>query len=309
MNKLNSFLIFTFLFYAFVAFGQQADVSNKTVTFGIISDVHSETGRLQVFVDKAIKEKPDFIIQLGDLSHGKKEDTEAMIAVWNKYPGRNYHVLGNHDMDYATKNEIIKRQDMSGAFYSFDYGDFHFVVLDCNYILKDGKYIDYANANYYIDYPNRDLINPEQIEWMEQDINTTDKKVIIFSHESLDDLTMRGTNPVPNRLEVRNVIDKINKNSSDGKKIIACFAGHDHVDHYNLIDGVHYFAINSAYGFKKSLELKESIYAFITLNNIDKTITIEGTTTDFKKKPEKEDYEPYPIELIHPYISDRKVNY
>lgn len=305
MKKLNVIIIL--LFCCFVSI--LAQKNNSVVRIGLITDVHEEKERLQVFIDKTIEEKPDFIIQLGDLSHGKEEINLEMVSIWNSYPGKGYHVIGNHELDYTTKEEIIKRQDMDAAYYSFDYGDFHFIVLDCNYILKDGKYVDYANANYYIDYPNRDLINPEQIKWLEEDINKTDKKVIIFSHENFDDLTMRGTNPVPNRLEVRKVINKINKEAGSENKVIACFAGHDHVDHYNQIDGVHYFAMNSAYGFKKSLELKESIYAFVTFDNISKTISIGGTKTDFKKKPEKEDYEPYPIELIFPYISDRKVNY
>lgn len=185
----------------------------------------------------------------------------------------------------------------------------HFVVLDCNYILRDDQYVDYANANYYIPYSNRDLIDPEQVKWLEADIRNTDKPVIIFSHESFDDLIIRGANPVPNREIVREVINRINRESPDGNKVIACFAGHDHLDHYNQIENVHYVAVNSAYGFKKSLELKESIYAYLTLDSQNRTISIQGKCTDFKKKPEKEDYEPYSIEYIIPCIKDRRITY
>ena len=183
---------------------------SSVVKLGIISEVHDQPERLQAFIDKAVEEKPDFIIQLGDTLNGKQESNEKMLSVWNSYPGRKYHVLGNHELDHATKREIVDRQDMSDTHYSFDCGDYHFVVLDCNFILEDGEFVDYANANYYIDKKYRDLINPEQVQWFRQDVMRTDKKVIVFSHETFDDITIRGANPVPNRELVRNVIKEVN---------------------------------------------------------------------------------------------------
>lgn len=285
--------------------------AKSVVKIGIIADVHDEPARLQAFIDKAEKEKPDFIIQLGDLSNGKQESNEKMLAVWNSYSGKKYHVLGNHEFDYSNKKEIIKRQEMPSNYYSFDCGAYHFIVLDCNYILKDGNYIDYANANYYIDKRFRDLINPEQVAWLKDDIARTDKKVIIFSHETFDDISIRGSNPVPNRMEVRNVINEINADSSEGtRKVIACFAGHDHLDHYNQLNGVHFFAVNSAYGFKSGLEIKDSLYEFVILNDRKQTITVKGVKSEFlKNPPSDEDYGHYPKHLIFPFTKDRKVNY
>ncbi len=282
----------------------------SVVKIGIISDVHDQPERLQAFMDKAMEEKPDFIIQLGDLSNGKPESNARMLEIWNTYTGRKYHVLGNHELDYATKEEIIGRQEMPGTYYSFDCGNYHFVVLDCNFILKDGEYRDYANANYYIDKQFRDLIDPEQVEWFRQDVMRTDKKVIVFSHETFDDIEIRGSNPVPNRLLVREVIREVNDRLPTGEhKIIACFAGHDHLDHYNRIDGVHFFAVNSALGFKKGLEIKDSLYEFVMLDDRDRTIRIQGVQSEFLNSPTDEDYGHYPKELIFPFIQDRKVSY
>lgn len=280
------------------------------VKIGIIADVHDDPQRLQTFIDKAKIEKPDFIIQLGDMSNGKAESNEKMLAVWNSYPGKKYHVLGNHEFDYATKEEIVKRQEMSGTYYSFDCGEFHFIVLDCNFIMKDGQYIDYAKANYYIDKSSRDLIHPEQVAWLKEDINKTDKRVIIFSHETFDDITIRGSNPVPNRMEVRNVIREINNNAPKGKmKVIACFAGHDHLDHYNQIDGIHFFAVNSAWGFKQGLKVKDALYEFVTLNNKKRVLSVKGVKSEFAEPPTDKDYGHYPKDLILPYTRDWKVKY
>lgn len=100
--------------------------TQSPVRIGVITDIHDDVGKLQAFIDDAKSEQPDFIIQLGDLSNGKEAINLQMIDVWNRYPGKRYHVLGNHDMDYATKEEIIERQDMPGKYYSFDCKDYAF---------------------------------------------------------------------------------------------------------------------------------------------------------------------------------------
>lgn len=306
-------LVYASIFLLYYYCNPVAAKNNKeksVIKIGIIADVHDEPQRLQTFIDKAKTEKPDFIIQLGDMSNGKVESNKEMLAVWNSYPGKKYHVLGNHELDHATKEEIIKRQEMPGTHYSFDCGEFHFIVLDCNFILKDGQYVDYANANYYINKSFRDLINPEQVAWLKEDINKTDKKVIIFSHETFDDITIRGSNPVPNRMEVRDVIREINNNAPEGEmKVIACFAGHDHLDHYNQIDGVHYFAVNSAWGFKQGLKIKDALYEFVILNNKKRAISVKGMKSEFATPPTDKDYGHYPKDKILPYTRDWNVEY
>lgn len=289
--------------------GSNKTKNKKIIKFGIIADVHDDTARIRSFIDRAKIEKPDFIIQLGDLSNGKIQSNQNMLNIWNSYPGKKYHVLGNHEFDYATKDEIIERQEMPGAYYSFDCGAYHFIVLDCNFIRKDGKFIDFGKANYYIAKESRDLIDPEQIVWLKEDIQKTDKPVVIFSHQTFDDITIRGSNPVPNRSEVRRIIREINSIPSVKHKVIACFAGHDHLDHYNQIDGIHYFAVNSALGFKSGLEIKDALFGFVTLNHKKQTISIKGVQSEFKKTPTDKDYSHYPKDLILPFIRDRSVHY
>lgn len=303
-------LLIFFSFFFAPAFCQNSSNGQSVIKIGMIADIHDDEARLQAFIDKANEEKPNFIIQLGDMSSGKADPHRKMLAVWNTYSGKKYHVLGNHEFDYSTKDTIVARQEMPGTHYSFDCGDYHFIVLDCNFILKDGQYVDYSNANYYIDKKLRDLINPEQVEWLKNDIRKSDKKVIIFSHETFDDIAIRGSNPIPNRVEVRKVIDEINNSlPARNKKVIAFFAGHDHLDHYNQINGVHYFAVNSALGFMGGLEVKDSLYEFVTLDNKNQVITVKGMQSEFQKEVTDKDFKHYPKEFILPAIKDRKVSY
>lgn len=279
----------------------------QVLTIGIIADVHAASlphanKHLQDFIDSAIVRKPDFIIQLGDFTGGK--EFERTLSIWNSFPGKRYHVLGNHDMDYTDKETVIARQEMPGKYYSFDAGDYHFVILDANYILKNGQFIDYVKGNYYIPYPNRDLIDPGQLKWLAADLAATNRQTIIFSHEPFDDY--QSGNPVPNRQEFRDVIRAANR---DGQKVVACIAGHNHVDYYEEIEGVHYIEINSSLGYTfGKTNYKDSLYAYVTLDPNKGTLSIEGRRSEFNP-PLSEKLQKETRPDILPIIRDREITF
>ena len=194
---------------------------------------------------------------------------------------RDSHVLGNHDMDKGSKADIMKKWGMDAPYYSFVKNDFQFIILDCNYILKDGTHKDYLKGNFYIDSSKRDLVNPEQIKWLEKTLDESDKQCIIISHQSLDEVWTGNT--IPNRLEVRSVLEAANRKSGY-QKVIACFCGHHHLDHHMVIEGIHYIHINSAsyyyvgdgFGSDGAKAMySEPLYCFVSLDPAGK-ITIDG---------------------------------
>lgn len=289
--------------------------ASRRVRFGIISDVHQDLQpdairRLQAFVKAAQKQELDFIIQLGDLSHG--DGLDKIKAVWEQYPGKRYSVLGNHDMDHATKAIVTEALNMPGNYYSFDLAGVHFVILDLNHVRKDGKLLDYDHGNYFTAAEDRDLISPEELEWLKADLAATDKPTVFFSHQGLDELWGRGGG-CPNRKDVRALIQEANLN---GQKVFACFCGHNHVDAYEAIDGVHYFEINSAsyfwtdtsdkYSNGHMIEYKDALFAFVTLDFDAREIKIEGTRSEFlPPAPQPGDF--LNADKVYPYILDRHV--
>ena len=300
------------------AFAPKDKLSAKSeVKIGFITDVHhgycsDALDRLNVFIKEASSRKLDFIVQGGDFCYATKEAQEC-IDLWNSYKGEKYHVLGNHDMDKVSKKEAMEFFGMDKNYYSFDKGDFHFVVMDGNYILKDGEYKDYGHANFYIEQQNRSLVNPEQIEWLKQDLEKTDKQTIIISHQAFDEIWDGWSSP--SRFAVRKVINDAN-NRTDYQKVIACFCGHHHVDDHSYINNVHYFQMNSAsyfyvgdgFGSDGSKAMyKDSIFAFLSIDPSGH-ISIEGRQSQFVK--------PTPLEKGHPdaprlsaSISDRSVDF
>ena len=112
--------------------------SFKPVKFGIISDVHrSHTfdayERLEVFMKRVEKEKPDFIISLGDFANAIPEN-EVFTKLFTSSQTPAYHVLGNHEMDNVDKKDAVAFLGMPSSYYSFDTGGYHCVVLDANFI-------------------------------------------------------------------------------------------------------------------------------------------------------------------------------
>lgn len=218
----------------------RAALIEKPLKFGIITDVHKDLmpdadQRLDTFVGKAIERKVDFIIQLGDFCMAEKAN-KKFLAIWEKFKGPRYHVLGNHDMDRNSKKQMLDFWGMPQTYYSYDIGGYHFIVLDANYIYQDGKYIDYDKANFYIDSSARTFIDEEQFEWFKADLEQTELSTIVFSHQSL----WHHLWGVKNRLSLQ-IILEIHK-----EKVIGCMNGHNHIDYHRHLNGIDYIDINSA---------------------------------------------------------------
>ena len=209
------------------------------VTFGIVADVHKDLvpdadQRLEAFINEAKNREIDLIIQLGDFCMAVPEN-KTFLNIWNSFKGSKHHVLGNHDMDKNTKAEMLDFWEMKDTYYSFDFKGLHFIILDANFIYQDGKYYDYKNANFYIDSANRTFIHPEQIEWLQSDLESTKLPTLVFSHQSLSNYHWG----VRNRLAVQKILE------AHSDKIICCMNGHDHIDYHHQINGVNYIEINS----------------------------------------------------------------
>ncbi len=126
----------------------------------------------------------DLMIMLGDNAYNDGTDSEYQAAVFNTYPSllRNtmlWSTLGNHDghsADSASQSGpyynifTFPRNAESGglasgteAYFSFDYGDIHFINLDS--------------------YETNRSSSGAMMNWLEADLSTTDKKwVIAFFH-------------------------------------------------------------------------------------------------------------------------------
>lgn len=256
---------------------------------------------MAAFVQTAKDKNVDFIIELGDFC---RLDSASLVYrnLWNSFPGGKHHVIGNHDMDRYTYQEYTQGMNMPGRYYSFDQGDFHFIVLDGNNLFDGKEYTHYAKANYYVDAKKRAHIDPEQMEWLRNDLAATDKRCILFSHQSIEQALNNGT-------EVRKLLEAENKRAGF-KKVVMAFGGHNHSNYSKEINGITYVQINSAsyvwigeptqtekrypkevndrFGgiLKYSITYTKPLYAIVTLSS--KGATLKGRKARFVPPTPKE---------------------
>lgn len=299
---------------------------SKPVRFAIISDIHQDIAhdaeeRLATFLHAAAENQVDFIIELGDFCM-VKEENRPFLALWQKYAGEKHMVLGNHDMDNCSKEEFIQFTGMQASYYSFDKGNFHFVVLDPNNIKEGQEYTPYERGNYYIEEGKISFVDPEQIEWLEKDLRATNKSCIIFSHQSLEC-------SVQNREIIRAIFEEENRRAGY-KKVIAAFSGHDHTNYMKEINGIAYIQINSASNqwvgekyacperfsdeinqkrpaLKYTLPYKDALYGIVTLT--DKGMEVTGIKSEFVIPGPDELGITDPVHPLVPWIEDLQLTF
>ena len=242
----------------------------EKVKFGMFSDLHVDImhdteDRLRKALEVMRREEVDFLIQLGDfcypdegrrcdcnpenlpvnlknaLSIPSYADKEAIRGLYKNFEKPTYHVIGNHDCDMCSKKQILDYHGADyGAYYSFDFGDFHFVVLDANYFMEDGEYFSYEHGNYFDKTPTKvrslPYLPPQELKWLGEDLDKTDKPTVIFSHQSLRENAARA---ILNSSDFRAAI------SGRRSRVLACFNGHTHLDGAVLSDGIWYMHVNS----------------------------------------------------------------
>ena len=282
----------------------------ESVRLGVIADLHHGLAprameRLDTFMQAVDARKPDAILQLGDFNYGTDESDEC-LDLWRTFPGPRYHVLGNHDMDFVSKDTIVKKWQMPGRYYSLDFGAYHMVMLDRNNLKTEEGFTPYREANFYVDASLRGYADSAQLAWLREDLAATNLPVIVFVHQGLG----RPTSMPDASRAIEIVLEEHNQESS-GSKVVACFCGHHHIDRYANKNGIHYVWINSAsyywvgadYG--RMAPYSRALYTFLTLH-ADGVIEIEASHAEWESPSPKERNFPGAEELT-PFIEARRL--
>jgi len=91
-----------------------------------------------------------------------------------------WYLPGNHDMNFESPNGYFAnetyKKHFGPTYYSFDYGNVHFVMLNNVEYAGEGK--DFGRSEY------RGYINPIQLQWLQSDLNhiPPEKLLVIASH-------------------------------------------------------------------------------------------------------------------------------
>ncbi|SFT36324.1 3',5'-cyclic AMP phosphodiesterase CpdA [Algoriphagus locisalis] len=196
---------------------------------------------------RIVKEhNPDFYLNGGDCIHDASYDNvtrERMLEQWQSWDlfrselkgAKVYSCIGNHDpwWDAPSKEDemygkpyVIKRLQMSAAYYSFDDKGWHFIILDGNH---EGI-----------------SLGEKQMEWLKNDLASlpAHTPTLIMSHFPITSITH----------------DLVGGQHSDHKelktlfyehkdKVRVCLSGHQHLLHRTWYNDVHYFCNGALSGF------------------------------------------------------------
>jgi 3',5'-cyclic AMP phosphodiesterase CpdA len=105
--------------------------------FAVVGDRTGETvsGVWERVWQQIAQEKPDFVVTVGDTIQGGKDSTAqaewlAVRPTWARWQLPVYFAPGNHDIWSERSRKIYEQQTGRPSFYSFNYQNAHFTILD-----------------------------------------------------------------------------------------------------------------------------------------------------------------------------------
>ncbi|KLO25146.1 MULTISPECIES: metallophosphoesterase family protein [unclassified Marinitoga] len=137
----------------------------KSLKFVVYGDTRYYYKYHRMIIEKIIKEKPEFVINVGDMVENGNE-----MKYWNNFfytiRGLNtfyYPVLGNHEKNSKIYYEAFDLPEGGGDYnkrwYSFSYGKYHFIILDST-------------------IPTKSQIFKSQTIWLKKDLEKNKNKII-----------------------------------------------------------------------------------------------------------------------------------
>jgi alkaline phosphatase len=239
------------------------NAKRRSIKIGLITDLHyadketagtryyrESTAKLTECVKLFHEEKPDFVVELGDLVDAAPTVDEelgflkSINGILRKMDRPCHYVLGNHCVATLTKEEFLKEVQQPKSYYSFDLHGFHFVILDACF---NREMQSYGRNNFEWTDTN---IPPAEVEWLEKDLTQTQNPVIVFAHQRLD-LNPQESYAVKQCRKVRKLFEA-------SGKVLAVFQGHSHKNELHLINEIPYCTLaaiiegsgseNNAYG-------------------------------------------------------------
>jgi predicted phosphodiesterase len=199
-----------------------------TYRFGVLGD---RTGSHQPGIfPQAVKGvnllNPDIVLSVGDYIEGYTTDTTALNKEWDEFleimgklKAPYYLVPGNHDITFD-EAEPVYRKRVGDPYYSFDFKNTHFIMLDVSRIEKAE------------DLPQ------EQMDWLKEDLKKHQGKenVFVFFHKPLWFVSIEDKKVDP--------MHEVFKEYG----VDAVFSGHYHHYFTGDIDGIRYICVGSSGG-------------------------------------------------------------
>ena len=282
------------------------------IIFGWITDIHLGDNNhddklvtlgddaIERIVPKMIEKEAEFIVNTGDMIDNFHKSHDEVIGfhrevkrLFDQYSLKTYYVIGNHDVQTNTKQEVLNVYKISDKQYVFQEKGVTFIVLDQQFN-PDGS--SYDAGKYYI--PGS--IPLGQLEWLRQELEKAPGKVILLTHQPIfsiaDEDGPAGEIYTHNGELLQNILE-------NSEKILAGLSGHRQAspeERRRDFGGVKHFILPSpifkntrlSYGIVKiSADRQKVEFNYYMDENHDKIkIKYDQLVEECRGPEEKEDY-------------------
>lgn len=261
----------------------------KPIKLAVITDLHfgfapDAMSRFDAFL-KGIEEegRVDAVLQLGDFCHPEPA-AEPLLYKWRSLKLPRINVLGNHDMDKGTKEEIMGLWEMPSRYGVHDFGWLNLVVLDLNNLERQGKILPYEKGNYFQSGQRLNVMDSLQADLLEEILTTGSKPAVILSHQPLGFHTP-GKGLPREQQEVFDILVRTRARNPRGAAAL-CISGHLHVDRAAIVKGFPCLSLNSAsyHWQERMLPYRDPLFAFIELHPSG-AVKVRGRQSVFVEPP------------------------
>ena len=203
--------------FTFVVFGDNRPASKNAPPPEVFREIVSEIRTLH----------PAFVMTTGDLVLGDKNDTAVVNQEYNEtlplvrsmgVPV--YFVAGNHEMRGSAADQSLYEKRVSPKlYYSFNYGNSHFVALDSDIVGQEHR------------------ITGAQFNWLERDLKSVQGKVkhiFVFAHQPMYPVSLHIGSSLDVYPADRDRLQGLFEKYHVGEFI----CGHEHLYDYSVHDGV-----------------------------------------------------------------------
>jgi 3',5'-cyclic AMP phosphodiesterase CpdA len=240
---------------------QRASAQQPAFRFGIIADpqyadqesvgprhYRESLDKLSQCAALLAREKPVFVVQVGDLVDGGLANLDRAVEAFRAMPGKRYSVLGNHDF-CAPRPTLLEKLGMPAAYYSFTSQGWRFIVLDAMALSTSGwpqgdarRSAGQAALDALKEKKARNAhewnggLGDEQREWLRKELATAAnarQRAVVFCHQPVLPESCRPEHLLWDHQETLAILE-------GSPAMAAWFNGHDHRGGYAQKNGIHY---------------------------------------------------------------------
>lgn len=233
----------------------------------------------KIMLREADARRPAFAVNTGDCIYGssnkqlrEKQYKDYCDTLQSLFKPKVYLALGNHELHGGRASQEFFAKELGNIYYSFDYADSHFIVLDSEVVGEAGH------------------ITGKQLEWLKEDLKKSRaaRHKFVFLHRPLYPVDGHMGRSLDQHPAERDALHRLFVQN----RITAVFAGHEHLFHTQIKNGVRYVITGGAGAFLyPSVEGKGDFHHFVL-------VSVDGDKLEMKVVREGRSGKPWVEEPI-----------